>query len=139
MEQIFPSIDTHREKRVELGVLIESTTSACYGSVRPEAAPFSTRPRTGGLGCLQSLNSKMPMTANAQSSHWGPTSAGVRPKPQAVTGPSRISGDRFYLRRTGAIDPLLSFMPRQPMPTLQRLQFLGRNLPMHADRHKAAI
>ena len=41
MEQIFPPIDTHREKRVELGVLIEPTTSACYGSIRPEAAPFS--------------------------------------------------------------------------------------------------
>lgn len=37
MEQIFPSIDTHRKKRVELGVLIEPTTSACYGSVRPGA------------------------------------------------------------------------------------------------------
>lgn len=33
MEQIFPPIDTHREKRVELGVLIEPTTSACYGGV----------------------------------------------------------------------------------------------------------
>ncbi len=57
IEQIFPSIDTHREKRVELGVLIEPTTSACYGSVWPEAAPLSTRPRMGGLGWEQAFDS----------------------------------------------------------------------------------
>lgn len=67
MEQIFPSIDTHREKRVELGVLIESTTSACYGSVRPEAAPFSTRPRMGGLGWLQTQRCGKSATATSDT------------------------------------------------------------------------
>lgn len=69
IEQIFPSIDTHREKRVELGVLIEPTTSACYGSVWPEAAPLSTRPRMGGLGWLPPFTSEVPMTAATESSH----------------------------------------------------------------------
>ena len=84
MEQIFPSIDTHREKRVELGVLIEPTTSACYGSVRPEAAPFSTRPRTEGLGWLQPFNSKMPMTADAQSKHYEGMYSGFRFTPAVI-------------------------------------------------------
>lgn len=70
MEQIFPPIDTHREKRVELSVLIEPTTSACYGGVRPEAAPFSTRPRTGGLGWLQSSSFGGSATAVVISGYW---------------------------------------------------------------------
>lgn len=44
------------------------------------------------------------------------------PNLKAVAGLSRISGDRFYLRRTGANDPLLSFalISKQPKATLQR-------------------
>lgn len=77
MEQIFLPIDTHREKRVELGVLIEPTTSACYGGVWPEAAPFSTRPRTGGLGWLQSSSFGGSATAVVISGYWSDVPPGI--------------------------------------------------------------
>ena len=40
-------------------------------------------PPVTASGCLQSLNSRLPMTANAHGSHWSATSTKVRSKPRS--------------------------------------------------------
>jgi hypothetical protein len=49
---------------------------------RPEA-DLGGVPAETASGCLQSLNSRLPMTANAHGSHWSATSTKVRSKPRS--------------------------------------------------------
>lgn len=56
----------------------ENCWRLALGMERTDSVHLQTTDR----GCLQSLSSKMPMTASAQSSHWCATSMEVRSKPQ---------------------------------------------------------